>query len=91
LYFNNTASYINASDYTGNAATATKLTTATAGDSNTPVYFTGGKPAACTSLDLNTTGNAATATLSTYLATSAASDNASRHVYFAYNGDAVGK
>lgn len=62
LYFNSTASYINASDYTGNAATATKLTTATAGDSSTPVYFTGGKPAACTSLDLNTTGNAATAT-----------------------------
>ena len=65
LYFNNTASYINASDYTGNAATATKLTTATAGDSNTPVYFTGGKPVACTSLDLNTTGNAATATKAT--------------------------
>lgn len=65
LYFNNTASYINASDYTGNAATATKLTTATAGDSSTPVYFTGGKPAACTSLDLDTTGNAATATKAT--------------------------
>lgn len=62
LYFNSTASYINASDYTGNAATATKLTTATAGDSDTPVYFTGGKPVACTSLDLNTSGNAATAT-----------------------------
>ena len=28
LYFNNAASYINASDYTGNAATATKLKTA---------------------------------------------------------------
>ena len=28
LYFNSTASYINASDYTGNAATATKLATA---------------------------------------------------------------
>lgn len=38
-----------------------KLDTATAGDSNTPVYFTGGKPVACTSLDLNTSGNAATA------------------------------
>lgn len=46
----------------GNADSATKLTTATAGDSNTPVYFTGGKPVACTSLDLNTSGNAATAT-----------------------------
>lgn len=32
------------------------------GDANTPVYFTGGRPAACTSLDLSTTGNAATAT-----------------------------
>lgn len=46
----------------GNADSATKLTTATAGDANTPVYFTGGKPVACTSLDLNTSGNAATAT-----------------------------
>lgn len=52
----------------GNAATATALTTS-AGDSNTPVYFSGGKPVKCTSLDLNTsgssascTGNAATAT-----------------------------
>ena len=48
-------------DLSGNAATATALTT-NAGDSNTPVYFSGGKPVACTSLDLNTTGNAATAT-----------------------------
>lgn len=31
---------------TGNAATATALTS-NAGDANTPVYFTGGKPAAC--------------------------------------------
>ena len=46
----------------GNADSATKLTTAAAGDANTPVYFTGGKPVACTGLDLNTTGNAATAT-----------------------------
>ena len=36
--------------------------TTTAGDSNTPVYFSGGKPVACTSLDLNTSGNAASAT-----------------------------
>ena len=50
-----------AGSFSGNAATATALTT-NAGDSNTPVYFSGGKPVACTSLDLNTTGNAATAT-----------------------------
>lgn len=46
----------------GSANSAVKLDTATAGDSNTPVYFTGGKPVACTSLNLNTSGNAATAT-----------------------------
>ena len=48
-------------DITGNAATATTATTATklgtsAGDSNTPVYFSSGKPVACSSLDLNTSG-----------------------------------
>ena len=37
---------------------ADKLNT-NAGDSNTPVYFSNGKPVACTSLDLNTTGSAA--------------------------------
>ena len=42
---------IQAAEFLGNASTATKLTTETAGDSNTPVYFTGGKPVACTSLD----------------------------------------
>lgn len=56
VYADNFHGYLN-----GNAATATALTT-NAGDSNTPVYFSGGKPVACTSLDLNTTGNAATAT-----------------------------
>ena len=56
---------IQAAEFLGNASTATKLTTETAGDSNTPVYFTGGKPVACTALDLNTTGNAATATKAT--------------------------
>lgn len=56
---------IQAAEFLGNASTATKLTTETAGDSNTPVYFTGGKPVACISLDLNTTGNAATATKAT--------------------------
>lgn len=39
-----------------------KTDLSSAGDSNTPVYFSGGRPVACTSLDLNTTGNAATAT-----------------------------
>lgn len=43
------------------ADTAGKLDTS-AGDANTPVYFSGGKPVACTSLDLDTSGNAATAT-----------------------------
>ena len=53
---------INALFTSGSAKSAVKLDTATAGDSNTPVYFTGGKPVVCTSLDLNTSGNAATAT-----------------------------
>ena len=44
-----------------NAKSADKLNT-NAGDSNTPVYFLNGKPVACTGLDLNTSGNAATAT-----------------------------
>lgn len=37
----------------GNASSATKLSVS-AGDSNTPVYFDGGNPKACTGLDLNT-------------------------------------
>lgn len=45
-------------EYDIQASTATALTTS-AGDANTPVYFSGGKPVACTSLDLNTTGSAA--------------------------------
>lgn len=44
----------------GSARSAEKLDSS-AGDSNTPVYFSKGKPVACTSLDLNTSGNAATA------------------------------
>ena len=43
-------------NFSGNAATATALTTSNAGDANTPVYFSGGKPVACTSLDLYSTG-----------------------------------
>ena len=56
-----THSYAGSSTAGGSANSAVKLDTATAGDSNTPVYFSGGKPVACTSLDLNTSGNAATA------------------------------
>ena len=59
---NHTHSYAGSSSAGGSANSAVKLDTATAGDSNTPVYFTGGKPVACTALDLNTSGNAATAT-----------------------------
>ena len=45
----------------GNADSATKLTS-NAGDSNTPIYFSDGKPVACTGLDLNTTGSSASCT-----------------------------
>ena len=54
-----THSYAASSSVGGSATSAVKLDTSTAGDSNTPVYFSGGKPVACTSLDLNTTGSAA--------------------------------
>lgn len=64
-----THKYAGSSSAGGSATSAVKLDTSTAGDANTPVYFSGGKPVACTSLDLNTsgssascTGNAATAT-----------------------------
>lgn len=47
----------------GNAATATALTS-NAGSSTLPIYFSGGKPAACsTTLGVSITGNAATATI----------------------------
>lgn len=63
-----------------------------AGTSSLPVYVDAGIIKACgTSLAVSITGNAATATTATYIATSKASDNAARHVYFAYNGDSVGK
>lgn len=42
--------------------TAGKLNT-NAGDTSTPVFFSNGIPKECTSLDLDTTGNAATATV----------------------------
>lgn len=57
-----THSYAGSSSAGGSATSAVKLDTSTAGDSNTPVYFTGGKPVACTSLDLNTTGSSASCT-----------------------------
>ncbi len=54
-----THKYAGSSSAGGSATSAVKLDTSTAGDSNTPVYFSGGKPVACTALDLNTTGTAA--------------------------------
>ena len=59
---NHTHNYAGAATPGGSATSAVKLDTATAGDSSTPVYFSEGKPVACTSLDLDTTGNAGTAT-----------------------------
>ena len=57
-----THNYAGSSSAGGSATSAVKLDTATAGDANTPVYFTGGKPVACTSLDLNTSGSSASCT-----------------------------
>jgi hypothetical protein len=57
-----THNYAGSSTAGGSATSAEKLTTSTAGGANTPVYFEGGKPKACTGLSLDTTGNAATAT-----------------------------
>lgn len=56
-----THSYAGSSSVGGAATSANKLNT-NAGDVNTPVYFANGVPVPCTSLDLNTSGNAATAT-----------------------------
>lgn len=73
-----THNYAGSSSAGGAANSANKLNT-NAGDSNTPVYFSNGIPVACTGLDLNTTGNAATATKlqtsrSVYLSGGASSD-----------------
>lgn len=54
--------YAGSSSVGGSATSAVKLDTSTAGDANTPVYFSGGKPVACTSLDLNTSGSSASCT-----------------------------
>lgn len=59
-----THNYAGSSSAGGAATSANKLNT-NAGDANTPVYFSNGVPVACTSLDLNTSGNAATATKAT--------------------------
>lgn len=59
---NHTHSYAGSSSVGGSATSAVKLDTSTAGDANTPVYFSGGKPVACTSLDLNTSGSSASCT-----------------------------
>lgn len=45
---NHTHKYAGASSAGGSATSAVKLDTATAGSSTQPVYFTGGKPSACT-------------------------------------------
>ena len=57
-----THNYAGSSSAGGSATSAVKLDTSTAGDANTPVYFSGGKPVACTSLDLNTSGSSASCT-----------------------------
>lgn len=57
-----THNYAGSSSVGGSATSAVKLDTSTAGDANTPVYFSGGKPVACTSLDLNTSGSSASCT-----------------------------
>lgn len=57
-----THNYAGSSSVGGSATSAAKLDTTTAGDTNTPVYFSGGKPVACTSLDLNTSGSSASCT-----------------------------
>lgn len=57
-----THKYASSASVGGSATSAVKLDTSTAGDANTPVYFTGGKPVACTSLDLNTSGSSASCT-----------------------------
>lgn len=57
-----THNYAGSSSVGGSATSAVKLDTSTAGDSNTPVYFSDGKPVACTSLDLNTSGSSASCT-----------------------------
>lgn len=57
-----THNYAGSSSVGGSATSAVKLDTSVAGDFNTPVYFSGGKPVACTSLDLNTSGSSASCT-----------------------------
>lgn len=56
-----THKYAGSSSVGGSATSAVKLDSS-AGNSTTPVYFSSGKPVACTSLDLDTSGNSATAT-----------------------------
>ena len=67
-----THNYAGSSSAGGSATSAVKLDTSTAGDSNTPVYFSNGKPVACTSLDLNTTGSSASCTGNAATATNVA-------------------
>ncbi len=62
---------------TGNASSASKLTTTSAGSSQKPVYFASGIPQECGSeLAVSVTGNAATATLASEATHAANADNA---------------
>jgi hypothetical protein len=76
----------------GTANSAGKLSThagdISAGDTNTPVYFKNGVPHACKELDLNTTGNAATATTAV-TATTAAKVNNSLKIHEYSNCDST--
>ena len=74
--------------------THTLALTPSKGDSTTPVYFdSNGLPQACTSLDLNTSGNAATASRITDLTSSdqASSSATQRYVWFSYNDLTTGR
>ena len=77
-----THSYAGSASAGGAATSANKLNT-NAGDSNTPVYFSGGVPKACTSLDLNTTGSAAKLTTARTIQTNLSSTSSA-----SFNGSA---
>lgn len=68
------------------AAVATKVGTTTVGNSSTPIYLNGGTPAACTSLSLNTTGSAGSATTASKLSNTTAVGSTAVPVYFTSGG-----
>ena len=69
-----THKYAGSASAGGSATSAVKLDTDVAGDTNTPVYFSGGKPIACTFLDLNTSGSSASCTGNSATATKLATN-----------------